>query len=33
MLCGYYENADGEVISPEEEKVKAALTEKIGESF
>ena len=33
MLCGYYENADGEVISPEEEKVKAALTEKIGDTF
>ena len=33
LIFGYYENADGEVISPEEEKVKAALTEKIGDTF
>lgn len=33
LVFGYYENADGAVISPEEEKVKAALTEKIGDTF
>ena len=33
LIFGYYENADGAVISPEEEKVKAALTEKIGDTF
>ena len=29
LIFGYYENADGEVISPEEEKVKAALKDAV----
>ena len=33
LIFGYYENADGAVISPKEEKVKAALTEKIQDTF
>ena len=33
LIFGYYENADGAVISPEEEKVKSALIEKIQDTF
>ncbi len=33
LIFGYYENADGAVISAEEEKVKTALTEKIQNTF
>ena len=33
LIFGYYENEDGAIISPEEEKVKAALTEKIEDTF